>query len=236
MSKAIDITGQKFGNWIVIKKDGIYRSGSFYWLCECQCDNKTQKILAGLDLKRGHTKSCGCLTMLLMQENKKISNRQNIVYDLSGEYGIGYTKNKKPFYFDLEDYDKINNYCWYYSNSSYVSTTINNKDVKMHRLIMDCPSGLSIDHINHKPHDNRKENLRICTHQENMFNRYRNDNKSGVTGVYLHKNNKWIAKIYINGKDIYLGLYEDKNDAIKVRKQAEDKYFKEYRYKDCENN
>ena len=46
-------------------------------------------------------------------------------YDLSGEYGIGYDSNGQKFYFDLEDYDKIKNYCWYEDcNKSNCSTRI----------------------------------------------------------------------------------------------------------------
>lgn len=51
-----DLRGERFGNWLVKEY-----AGDSKWLCECQCDNKTAKIIAGRDLKSGDTKSCGCL-------------------------------------------------------------------------------------------------------------------------------------------------------------------------------
>ena len=41
-------------------------------------------------------------------------------YDLTGEYGIGYTSKDEEFYFDLEDYDKIKDYCWRITMQGYV--------------------------------------------------------------------------------------------------------------------
>lgn len=55
-SQLNNLVGQTFGRWKVIE----YKKNS-KWLCECQCKNKTRKILAGRDLKSGGTKSCGCL-------------------------------------------------------------------------------------------------------------------------------------------------------------------------------
>ena len=56
MAIKIDLTGQQFGNWIVLEELG---GGKV--LCECQCKNKTQKILYKKAVKEGKTKSCGCL-------------------------------------------------------------------------------------------------------------------------------------------------------------------------------
>ena len=48
---------------------------------------------------------------------------QQNVYDLSGEYGIGYTLKGEPFWFDLEDYDLIKDYCWHYTQKNKIETT-----------------------------------------------------------------------------------------------------------------
>ena len=98
---------------------------------------------------------------------------------------------------------------------------------------MNCPDDMVVDHINLNPLDNRKMNLRICTKQQNEMNRpLRNNNTSGITGVSLYKQtNKWRAYIEYNQKYIHLGLFDTKEDAIKARKQAEIKYFGEYRNK-----
>lgn len=66
------------------------------------------------------------------------------------------------------------------------------------------------DHINGNRLDDRRENLRICSHAENLWNRgYAKNNRSGFKGVYKHLNcNKWAAEIGKNGKRFYLGLFE----------------------------
>ena len=57
------------------------------------------------------------------------------------------------------------------------------------------------------------------------------NNNSGVTGVSWHKrDNIWEARITLNKKQIYLGRFENFEDAIKARKEAEEKYFGEYAY------
>lgn len=66
MGKFIDLTGKRFGRLIVIEreKDSALPSGQKrrMWLCKCDCGN--EKIIGGNDLKRGNTKSCGCLVQL----------------------------------------------------------------------------------------------------------------------------------------------------------------------------
>lgn len=106
-----------------------------------------------------------------------------------------------------------------------------NKSIYLHRYIMRCPSNKVVDHINHDTLDNRKRNMRIITHQQNIMNQKLNkNNTSGHTGVYLYKG-KWLSIITVNGKQIRLGYYENKEEAVKARKEAEKKYFGEYRYK-----
>ena len=61
------------------------------------------------------------------------------------------------------------------------------------------------------------------------------NNTSGEKGVYWNKKaNKWQANIQVNNVLKHLGLFMDKNEAAKVRKQAEEKYFGEYAYKEKE--
>ena len=64
-----------------------------------------------------------------------------------------------------------------------------------------------------------------------MNHKQRENTSSGVTGVtWKNRKQKWIANIHIDGKEIYLGSYTNKEDAIKARREAEDKYFGEYSY------
>lgn len=88
---------------------------------------------------------------------------------------------------------------------------------------------LEVDHINGNSLDNRRKNLRIVSHQENMFNKkeYAN-NTSGIKGVHLNKKGIWVARIQVGGKRICLGSSKDKETAEKLRLEAEQKYFKKY--------
>ena len=80
--------------------------------------------------------------------------------------------------------------------------------------------------------DNRKSNLRIVSNSENQMNRkLAKNNTSGTSGVdWLKRNNLWRSRITINNQSVTLGYYKNKEDAIKARKEAEEKYFGEYSY------
>lgn len=236
MAKVKDLTGQIFGKLTVIKRvnNKILPSGypQTMWECQCECGNKT--IVMGSNLKRGFCKSCGCASTQRKKQNKNI-------YDLSGEYGVGYTSKGEEFYFDLEDYDKIKDYTWYIKKG-YVVTTVNQTNTKIlfHRLVMNVVNNpnVIIDHIHHNKSDNRKSQLRVATNQQNQFNSLKaKNNTSGVTGVYWHKKfKKWESIINYNNKQIYLGLYDNFDDAVKTRKEAEIRYFGDYRYQENINS
>ena len=198
------------------------------WLCECNCEERNQIIARSGNLKNGNTKSCGCIQREKASECSKKYNK----YNLFGEYGIGYASNTgSEFYFDLEDYDKIKNYCWFetINKKGYrsIKTHINGNSISpMHQLIF----GKYCDHVNRNALDNRKSNLRQCTVQENNRNSsIRKDNKSGYIGVmWIEKDKKWRSEIRINNKGISLGRFINKEDAIKARLDAEAKYFGEF--------
>ena len=59
MSKIIDMTGQRFGKLVVLKRDGHMSDRSIAWFCQCDCGGT--KRINGYNLRQGVTKSCGCL-------------------------------------------------------------------------------------------------------------------------------------------------------------------------------
>ena len=87
-------------------------------------------------------------------------------------------------------------------------------------------SNLVIDHINGDNSDNTIDNLRLVTHTENNKNRSTpKDNTSGNLGLYWAKSKKkWLVQIGSNGKTIHIGIFKNKEDAIKARKAAEIEY------------
>jgi len=114
-------------------------------------------------------------------------------------------------------------------NLKYVRIIINGKKYLAHRLaflIMEKRWPKYIDHINGEGTDNRWENLREATCQENNRNkRLQDNNTSGATGVIFNKKaSKWMVSIKVDSKRIHLGYYEDFNDAVSRRKSAEVEY------------
>lgn len=225
----------RFGRLVVIKQaeDYVRPDGrrEAQWLCKCDCGNEV--VVISTSLKRGLTKSCGCF----MKERAYEANKKENKYDLSGKYGIGYTYKDDEFYFDLDDYTLIKGYCWCIDREGYVSTNLwdddKKKSIRMHRLIVNVSSKKDeIDHINNNKKDNRKCNLRIVTRSQNGMNRgLQSNNKTGVTGVTFYEPyDKWNSQIALNGRHINLGYFSDFEDAVKARKEAEEKYFGEYSY------
>lgn len=59
MGRLIDLTGQRFGRWVVLGNAGRDKNGLTQWLCRCDCGNEV--VVLGINLKKGRTQSCGCL-------------------------------------------------------------------------------------------------------------------------------------------------------------------------------
>lgn len=125
-------------------------------------------------------------------------------------------------------------------NIGDVAGSVNNRGYKLigykgklyraHRLIWAYVHGSfppeQIDHIDGNPSNNRISNLRAVSSQENLKNqKLPKNNTSGITGVVWKKNaSKWQARIKINWKQIYLGIFNDFFEACCARKSAESKY------------
>lgn len=227
----MNLTGRVFDRLTVIKRveDIVYPNGRKVpqWLCECSCDEKTNIIVCQDSLLNKRCRSCGCLKRETTSKRFKKYN----TYNLSGEYGVDYTQKEEEFYFDLEDYDKIKDYCWCINQDGYVFNS--GSRIFMHRLVTDCPQNMFVDHRHGEEsrNDNRKTNLRICTVQENNRNhKICERNTSGVTGVSFDKTrNKWEASIKFNNKN-YKKRFDSFDDAVTQRKKWEDEFFGEYSY------
>lgn len=132
---------------------------------------------------------------------------------------------------DLEDLDIVKNYRWCYSNGYCEGSHGRSTNIRLNRLVMNASDDYVVDHINGDTLDNRKSNLRICTQGENSRNnKLSKRNKSGYKGViYREKYKSYMVYITINKKRLYLGHYKTLEEAIEVRRKAEEKYFGEFK-------
>lgn len=117
-----------------------------------------------------------------------------------------------------------------YAGGGYLKVSINKRNEYLHRLAWlysygEHPKGV-IDHINGKKDDNRLVNLRDVTRSENQHNMPSRINCwTGCPGVsWSAENCKWKARITVNYKEIYLGLFAFKDDAISARQAAKRLY------------
>lgn len=234
MGEKLNLLGQRFGRLLVIEKgQGVqyknYRVTS--WVCQCDCGNI--KEIPTASLVHGNTRSCGCIKKELLRNRNKRENTFELVVD----YYIGYDGRGHAFKFDIEDYDVVSQYCWSVDpNTGYVTAhpIRDEKQIKLHRLVMGVEkvSHPLVDHINNDPTDCRRCNLRFATQGMNQMNvGKRSNNASGVIGVSWHKaSQKWRARIAIKGKELYLGIFDSFEEAVKARREAEELYFGEFSY------
>ena len=108
---------------------------------------------------------------------------------------------------DDDCYPFLQEYKWRLCGGGYVSTKFyltGDRIGFLHRIIMDAPSDMVVDHIDGNPLNNQRSNLRICTRQQNQWNKkgLSKNNTSGYTGVYLNRRTgKWYTQLAFNQKN-----------------------------------
>lgn len=129
---------------------------------------------------------------------------------------------------DDEDYKWLAQWKWY-CHGKYAERGFPIR-IKMHRVIINTPPGMETDHINGNGLDNRKSNLRICTHSENMMNQcVQKRSATGFKGVWFSKQHKkWRACIRNNKVHIHLGLFSTPEDAARAYDDAAKQVFGEF--------
>lgn len=121
---------------------------------------------------------------------------------------------------DDEDYEWLSSMSWHLNSYGYAARKVGRTGtVLMHRMILGLTEGDDRmgDHINGTRLDNRRANLRACTHTENNRNRRRqSNNTTGYKGVSRCKNGRFKAQIKVSGKKITIGYYAAPEDAHKA--------------------
>ena len=135
---------------------------------------------------------------------------------------------------DDDDFEYLNQFKWHVLISRNTFYAIRHlrikkkfvKSILMHRFIMNTDKGLVVDHLNGNTLDNRKSNLRNCTHGENIRNQKLSiKNTSGYKGVSWSTNKKkWFTQIQCENKKIFIGYFINPIDAAKAFNEAAIKY------------
>lgn len=193
------------------------------------CGNIFQRDKNQVYKTRKHFCSRECFGKFKSENTDHWSERERVFNDfyINGDivelYVHSKKHGKKTIIIDREDLDKINFVKWsiikdhntFYAIAKHPKT---HKNIRLHRVLLNPESNMSIDHVNHNGLDNRKSNLKVCTHYENMQNRLTgSNNTSGYKGVsYRSRNNKFVSRITINKKRVYLGEYGTLEEAIEA--------------------
>jgi hypothetical protein len=206
-----------------------------YW-CRCSCLNATITTVKRTKLVSGLTKSCGCL----QKETASTTNSKVNSIEDCGEYIKIFFFNREHgcTLVDKEDYIKVKDYCWcrtvgiggvFYSIANAKGKHYSSS-VYMHSIILPTKEGIIPEHKDGDGLNNRKLNMRTASSSQNSMNtKVSKRNTSGVKGISWNiKQNKWESCLSVGGKRVLRKLFKNKSDAIKARKDAEQRYQKDF--------
>lgn len=138
---------------------------------------------------------------------------------------------------DADDYAWLAQWKWSYNKgyairnkySERVGGKVRAEGIRMHREILSAPKGMQVDHVDGNGLNNTRENLRICSSQQNNRNRKAVEGTSKFKGVTVYcPGEKWFAQIWVNKKSIFLGYFKDEKEAARAYNEAAKKHFGEF--------
>jgi len=143
-----------------------------------------------------------------------LKSRKGSYIDYKNGFGMIKLTQGKFSIVDIDDYEKVVHFRWFAVKSGRTFYAMFRK-IKLPHLIIKCPTGKMIVHINGNGLDNRKSNIRVCDIKDNKKNRRSYKNKSGFKGVtWLPKRKYYQVCIGVPKK--YLGAFTDKVEAAKA--------------------
>ncbi len=123
-------------------------------------------------------------------------------------------------YIDTSDAERVSSHSWgvtYAFGLSYARTSVSGRQVMLHRFIMGDPAGVDIDHVDGNGLNNRRGNLRVASHIQNMANRgAARNNTSGYRGVSPVEGGRFRARIMVNGHRVSLGVFDSPEEAARI--------------------
>lgn len=237
----LEFDNQAYERDLERKKNGETKHVRPRYICRCHFCGAVKSISANeLFRKPRHGRQpeeigCGCRKSEHIGESRRKTN--SYVYDADQQCYIGTDSAGNKFLISVDSYNDVCQYCWKLDGRyfrAYIPKI--KRQILLHRYVffgldnIDCSD--KIDHINGDRYDCRLTNLRRCNHAQNMMNRkLGTNNKSGVVGVEWYKaGNKWRAELQKDHKRVYCQYFDNFDDAVKGRRDAELKYFGAYRH------
>ena len=157
-------------------------------------------------------------------------------YSTDGKTVYGTIPDGTRFCIDADMVEIIKDKKFYRCRQGYGSEYLTDcHGIKLHEYLYPHKEGYEIDHINLNTFDNRRCNIRYCTHQQNQMNQpIQKNNTSGVSGVsWYAPRGKFRARIKISQREIHLGYYGTFEEAVQARNVGMGCMFGEYgRYND----
>ena len=222
-----DLRGATFGRLTVCEKHGKDKHGYILWLCHCSCG--TTKIVRGSSLRRGISRSCGCLQREVASKTSKQSRHKRQKHNeitIHEDTAFINLPDGSVALIDSEDVSKIAAYNWggLCGGGTYVrsSPRIDKERCYLHRLILgiDANSLLVVDHIDGDPLNNKKSNLQICSQSVNMQKSSRRAGLTGFRGVVKTPPGKFAARINVHNSARHLGTFSSAEEAARAYDKA----------------
>ncbi|MEX0779226.1 MAG: hypothetical protein WD037_05805 [Balneolales bacterium] len=211
--KLIDLTGKRFGEWIVVNKGMCNKYGNIYWNVKCDCG--TERSVQSHALRSGNSKSCGCSGRKSQADKIKKHGRTKTT-----EYNIWNGMIRRCTNPKNKDYNR------YGGRGIKVCTRWRNSFELFYSDMGDRPSlNHSIDRIDNNG-NYELSNCKWSTWEEQNKNKRLpkkiKTNTSGHTGVYQIKSTKkWAAELRVGGKLKYIGCFKNIQEAVQARDQKE---------------
>ncbi len=205
-----DLTNEPFGYLTAKHRDG-YLHGRVAWFCECKCGNTCRATAH--DLVEGHKTSCGC--KMHEKGGKKMKNLRN---QRMGKRIVAlYPTDKR---------DYKGSVVWH-CHCDCGNEIDFSEDSLVHGKYQSCGC-LREDAEFVASNFNKGRHFYEGTCVESLGRKTRVDNKSGCTGVYRQKNNTYKVGITFQGVRYYLGVFDNFEDAVRVRKRAEQELHQDF--------